>query len=131
MLARLQQIGAMRRSKDPEFELVSELFTSLAARFACAGCGGLGLSVREATDDSWDDWETSRACQSCGKPIPKERLDVFPDTKVCAVCQQEGEAGGDEEPEFCPRCGEVMKLRLDSRGTSRYVMSCPKCGSGR
>ena len=130
MLARLQQVGVLRRTTDPEPDLVCELFESTVARFACANCGQVGLTAREASDD-WEGSSLGRRCEVCGQSIPTERLEVFPDTKLCATCQRKDETGADVTAEYCPRCGEVMTMRLDSRGTSRYVMACPKCGSPR
>jgi transcription elongation factor Elf1 len=128
MLKRLQGVGVMRRCKDPEPTLVKELFESTANRFACASCEGAGLSVREAEDEDWDDWGGAVACQGCRQPIPRERIEIFPGTKLCAACQQKDDSGANDEPEFCPRCGDIMSVRLKG-GTSRYVMSCPNCAS--
>jgi len=128
MLARLQGVGVMRRSKDPEPELVRELFESTATRFTCPECKHVGLSVGEAKDDDWDDRGAGVACRGCRQVIPRERLEIFPGTKLCAACQQKDDLGVNDEPEFCPRCGDIMSVRLKS-GTSRYVMSCPSCGS--
>lgn len=128
MLARLQGVGVMRRSKDPEPTLVRELFESTADRFVCSNCGHPGLVVRVAQDDDWADWDDAVSCRDCRKPIPPERLEIFPGTKLCAACQQKDDSGANDEPEYCPRCGDIMSVRLKS-GTSRYVMSCPSCGS--
>ncbi len=128
MLTRLQSVGVMRRSKDPDPALVKELFASTAERFACASCTHVGLATREAPDEGWDEWGGAVACEGCRQPIPRERLEIFPGTKLCAACQQKDDSGANDEPEFCPRCGDMMSVRLQ-RGTSRYVMSCPGCGS--
>jgi len=128
MLMRLQGVGVMRRSKDPEPTLVRELFGSTADRFACATCERVGLHVRQGEADDWEDWGGAVACKSCRQPIPRERLEIFPGTKLCAACQQKDDAGANDEPEYCPRCGNIMSVRLKS-GTSRYVMSCPTCGN--
>lgn len=126
MLARLQQAGALRRMREPEPDLVLELFRGSVDRFACAECGRVGLAVAEASDD-WDEWSDARSCESCGRPISRERLEVFSDAKLCAACQQNDETGPVDDVEYCPRCGGVMTTRLVSRGTSRYVMACPSC----
>ena len=128
MLTRLQGVGVMRRSKDPEPTLVRELFKSTADRFVCSSCARVGLGVREVQDDDWDQWGGAVACRGCRQPIPRERLEIFPGTKLCAACQQKDDSGANDEPEYCPRCGNIMSVRLKS-GTSRYVMSCPTCGS--
>jgi predicted RNA-binding Zn-ribbon protein involved in translation (DUF1610 family) len=129
MLARLQAAGALRRTREPEPELVRQLFQATASRFACQACGHQGLACREADADEWDDWRAVRPCQACGQPIAPERLEVFPQTKLCSACQKKEEVGGLTEVDYCPRCGDAMKIRLDSRGASRYVMSCPSCGA--
>lgn len=127
MLTRLQGVGVMRRSNDPEPSLVRELFESTAGRFSCSRCEHIGLAVRAAQDDDREDWDEAVACQGCRQAIPRERLEIFPGTKLCAACQQKDDSGANDEPEFCPRCGDIMSVRLKS-GTSRYVMSCPNCG---
>ena len=128
MLTRLQEVGVMRRSKDPEPAIVRELFESTAERFACASCQHIGLSVRTGPVDDWSDAHEAVACKDCRQIIPRERLEIFPGTKLCAACQQRDDAGANDEPEYCPRCGNIMSVRLKS-GTSRYVLSCPQCGS--
>jgi predicted RNA-binding Zn-ribbon protein involved in translation (DUF1610 family) len=128
MLARLQGVGVMRRSKDPEPTLVRELFDSTASRFVCSNCGAAGLVARVAEDDDWGDWGDAVCCKGCRQPIPPERLEIFPATKLCAACQQKDDSGANDDPEYCPRCGDIMSVRLKG-GTSRYVMSCPSCGS--
>ncbi|MEO8495207.1 MAG: TraR/DksA C4-type zinc finger protein [Planctomycetota bacterium] len=128
MLTRLQSAGVMRRSKDPEPDLVRELFKSTACRFSCSTCEHVGMTVREAQDDDGADWGGAVACKGCRQPIPRERLEIFPGTKLCAACQKKDDSGANDEPEYCPRCGNIMTVRLKN-GTSRYVMSCPTCGS--
>lgn len=32
-------------------------------------------------------------CESCGRPIARERLDVLPDARLCIQCAREAEAG--------------------------------------
>lgn len=127
MLSRLQDVGMMRRSKEPEAMMVVQLFESTAKRFACTACLHVGLQVGDA-EDEWDDWGQARSCESCRQPIPPERLEIFPDSKLCVSCQQKDDSGASDEREFCPRCGDVMSVRLKS-GTSQYVMSCASCGS--
>ena len=129
MLSRLQAAGALRRIREPELGLVLELFAAAADRFACEQCGHQGLTCHQASDDGWDEWTTVRNCESCRQAISPQRLEVFPQAKLCLACQGKDEAGSLGDVEYCPRCGDVMTTRLASRGTSRYVMSCSSCGA--
>ena len=71
-----------------------------------------------------------RTCQGCGQPIAAERLEVFPDATHCTACAAAGIQGGDDEREFCPRCGGLMVTRQSTAGgITRYVMSCSDCGA--
>jgi len=128
MLTRLQQVGVLRRCKDPDPQLVWELFVSTAPRFACGRCGQTGLLTGAAADDDWDE---PKRCERCDASISRERLEVFPDAKLCATCQKKSEARAAQEVEYCPRCGEIMKLRLVNRGLTRYRLMCPGCGTQR
>ncbi|MBC8354254.1 MAG: TraR/DksA C4-type zinc finger protein [Planctomycetes bacterium] len=128
MLARLQVVGVMRRSKEPEAALVKELFESTADRLTCSACEHVGLDVCESQEEDWGEWGGVVSCKGCRQPIPRERVEIFPGMKLCAACQQKDDLGANDEPEFCPRCGDMMSVRLKT-GTSRYVMSCPGCGS--
>ncbi len=51
-----------------------------------------------------------RLCHACNKPIPVERLEIFPDTTLCRNCQESlesGELGSENSIEpVCPRCKE-------------------------
>lgn len=87
MLARLQAVGALRRTHEPESGLVLELFAAMVHRFSCEQCGEKGLTCHEANDEEWDDWQVIRNCESCRQPISPERLAVFPQTKLCLACQ--------------------------------------------
>ena len=129
MAARLRQAGKLRRVAEPEIEILAELFTASAATFACDSCAAVGLVARPAAEDD-SDWGGSRACEVCGKPIPAERVELFPHIKVCVTCQGKSESGRDTaDAEYCPRCGAIMKLRQSrGGGVTRYAMSCPECG---
>ena len=125
MLQRLAEIGMMKRSSDPDLDLLQELVRSAAGRLICHACQGVGLTVTPVSDDEWDD---VRYCDGCRKPIPSERLEVFPDTTCCAACQTSSEDGSDQEREFCEQCGTVMTMRLRrSAGPTAYEMKCPNC----
>lgn len=119
----------VRPGREPEWEIMVELLGGAAGQLACPRCGRTGLTVRPAPDDSA--WADDPICSSCSRPIPRERLQAVPGTRVCAACQRAEESGGTVEVEYCPRCGAPMRLRLSrSAGVSRYVMACtaePPC----
>jgi DNA-directed RNA polymerase subunit M/transcription elongation factor TFIIS len=130
-LARLRAAGLFKRAKDPEPELVAELLKTAAASWQCADCGHAGLRVEATRDDfGGEEWGESRACERCKAPIPAERIELFPDTRLCVACQQQSEKGIDDAPaEYCPRCGSIMQLRRSrGAGIARYIMVCPACG---
>ena len=129
MLSRLRRLGILRREKEPDVALVLELFRSAAGRFECPECGRTGLSAVPADgDDDEEQWTGQRRCKSCDTAIPKERVDLLPDVRLCAECQRRDETGASDEREFCPRCGSVMRLVLQGgAGISRYQMKCPEC----
>jgi predicted RNA-binding Zn-ribbon protein involved in translation (DUF1610 family) len=108
--------------------LIGELFRSAAGRFTCPGCQTVGLTTRPLVDES-DEWGMPRACESCGQPIARQRLEVFPQTRLCVACQALADRGQRDAPEdYCPRCGNVMILRPRlNQGLARYAMTCPKC----
>jgi DNA-directed RNA polymerase subunit M/transcription elongation factor TFIIS len=128
MLRRLQSAGMMRRAKEPDEAVIEELFLQTAPRFPCPECGRTGLVVEDVDVDA--DWGTARLCARCRRPIPPERLEIFPGATLCAACQQADEAAGEADPatpDYCPRCGSIMTLRASGAGMSRYVMTCPQC----
>jgi predicted RNA-binding Zn-ribbon protein involved in translation (DUF1610 family) len=131
-LMRLRQAGLLRREKEPEAALVHELFLATAARFICAECGCVGLTV-VPVEDEFDDAEwgqPARNCEACRQPIPAERLELFPHTTLCVACQRGAETGQDQGPaEYCPRCGNVLVLRAIRRGVTEYALVCPECGA--
>lgn len=125
MLARLRQLGMFRRAEDPPADVIAELFLRSAGRFRCDACGTVGLMVNAAADE----WEEARHCVACSRPISQERLIAVPHATRCAACQAKSESGEEEPPEYCPRCGTPMVMRLRTgHGISRYVMVCPLCG---
>lgn len=127
LMQRLSEIGMMKRSADPDLELLQELLRSAADRLPCHTCEAVGLTVSQASDD--DEWDDVRYCDGCRKPIAPARLEVFPDATRCAVCQTSSESGGQQEREFCEYCGSVMTIRLRrSAGPAAYEMKCPSCG---
>ncbi len=129
LLLRLQQIGMLRRVKDPEWQLLCELAPSAAERLACPQCEHIGLLAGEDRADDDDDWGIGRSCAACGKPIPPERVELYPDAKLCATCQQSQDAGAvHDDPEYCPKCGALMTVRQTrGAGITRYVSVCSEC----
>lgn len=130
MLDWLRSVRMARRDAAPEEDLIGELFRAAAAKFTCPKCAHVGLVVRPAPEDNNDeDWGMARACQACGRPIARERLEAFPDATVCVACQTQAERGEDTgQAEYCPRCGNVMRLRQTrTSGVTRYVSACPQC----
>lgn len=129
MLAWLRQARRVRRDAEPELELIGELFRIAAPHFVCPECQSTGLQVRPAPQENDEDWGMARSCEGCGKPIPRERLEIFPNTRLCVACQSSddrGVPGG--VPEYCPRCGNVMAMKQTrTAGVTRYVMACPQC----
>ncbi len=119
----------IKPTSDIATDLLLELFRTSAGRFACPQCGEAALvaTPSEPLDD--EAWGEPRKCESCGAPIPPERLEVFPDTRLCVACQNLDERGELTGPaEYCPHCGSVMVLkRASGSGITRYVMTCPAC----
>lgn len=125
MLARLRSLGLMRRDAKPDPGMVRELFRSSANRFSCHDCDHLGLTVREPIDDEWG---TVKVCDRCRGRIPTERLELYPDATRCAACEAAAGPAGTEDREFCPRCGDLLKVQLRRSGVTRYELVCPSCG---
>jgi hypothetical protein len=129
LVQRLQSAGMLRREKEPAWELAIQLLVSRAGGLCCSKCHVAGLRVVDAEPPDSDEWDEVRACGRCGKTIPVERLEVFPDAQFCPNCQQKSEQGqAAEEVEFCSHCGAVLTLRQSRRGLARYVKHCPECG---
>lgn len=130
MIEHLRAAGMLRRCGGPDADLLPELFRTAATRLACPGCGVRGLAVREPVDDADDEaWGMARRCDGCSSPIPRERLEALPDTRLCAACQAGDERGQPGGPaEYCPKCGSVMTVRQSrGAGLARYVLACPSC----
>lgn len=129
-LAWLRAVGKLRQEAKPDAALIDELFRTTAGQFACRVCGAVGLSVKPVDDEDEDvAWGQPRRCEDCSAPIPRERLELFPQTRLCVACQSRDERGArPTEVEYCPRCGAAMQLVLSrGSGISRYRVSCPSC----
>src|SRR4051794_10663159 len=114
LLARLRELGFLRRHAEPSDELTIELAQSAIddGRWGrCDSCGQSGLGLASSSDEADDPtiWGDARHCERCGAIIPAERLEVFPDSKNCPRCQKQMETGpGPSDHEYCPHCGSIM-----------------------
>jgi hypothetical protein len=136
--SRLRLIGLLRREKDPDEDALAELLIDAAPRMTCPGCrakGTLRATPSEALPEDWEDgnWQAAVLCEICRQPIPFERLEALPGSRRCVDCQGKAETGSlaEDEPEYCPKCGALVELRV-SRGTgiTRYKRCCtgvPPC----
>lgn len=128
MLANLQRRGMLKRETKPTPSLMRELLETVCTSLPCNECGNLGMTVH---DDWSDDWSDEVLCDGCKTAIDPERLEVFPDSKLCQRCQAGMEAGETpgEETEYCLRCGGLMKLtRRGGGGLAGYQSVCSDCG---
>lgn len=127
LLTRLRASGKMRRSDEPDVALLVELAKTATKSWCCEKCEHQGLAFREVQDNP-DDWNDARACEACGQLIPPERVELYPDSTLCAGCQRKVESGQSPAAEYCPRCGSILQLRpTKSAGISRYAMYCASC----
>jgi hypothetical protein len=130
---RLRALGLLRRAPHPPEELLSELLRIHLSELKCDACGLAGLHVLPTDQsDPQDDWQQAALCQICNEPIPTERLEVFPDAVRCVACQGAEDRGEEPfEPEFCPKCGALLELRVSrGSGITRYKQFCtgdPPC----
>lgn len=130
---RLRALGLLRRAPDPPDDLVCELLKAHGQRLTCDNCRhpGLVIDFNPAAPDD-DDWQTAVVCEVCRKPIPDERLQAVPGAKRCVACQDAEERGlAPTEPDFCPKCGALLELRVArGGGLTRYKLACtgrPPC----
>ena len=134
LVARLRLVGQLRRDKDPNDGIVEALLAEYAPLMTCPTCKAIGLKATDADDadldDEWsddDDWQAAVLCEICRQAIDPERLEFLPDTKRCTECQHKSETGTlpDDDPEFCPRCGALVELRVSrGSGLTRYKRFC-------
>jgi hypothetical protein len=133
----LRLIGLLRRAKEPDESMLAELLVDAAPRMTCPGCKAKGTLRAAPTDelpDVWDDdgWQAAVLCEICRKAIPPERLEAMPESRRCVACQDKTETGTlEEEPDFCPKCGALVELRVSrGAGITRYKRFCtgvPPC----
>ena len=130
---RLRGLGLLRRAPHPPGELVVELLHANLSRLSCDSCGNAGIVLSPPEDDSTgDDWQQATVCEVCKKPIPTERVEVFPNVRRCVDCQGVADRGEEpDEPDFCPKCGSLVELRVSQgAGITRYKRFCtgsPPC----
>jgi len=135
IVRRLRSLGLLRRSTDPPKEMVRELLVANVSRLVCDQCQAAALVFSEPTEtdnNQEDDWQQAIVCEVCRKPIPPERVEVFPNAKRCAPCQDAADRGAEpDEPEFCEKCGSLVELRVSrGGGITRYKRFCtgsPAC----
>jgi RNA polymerase-binding transcription factor DksA len=127
---RLLAAGLLRSHSEATRDELRELALALAGKLSCPSCGQIGLRARPL-DDETQGWLEARRCEDCGKPIDPERLEVFPDAKLCPTCQRQEEKGNAPSTgEYCPTCGSPMVVRASTgRGVHRYVLTCSGCGA--
>ena len=131
-ISRLRLVGSLRREKEPLEAVVAELFADAAPQMTCPVCKSRGLLVAPSDIEDEDDWQAAVLCEICRQTIPPERLEYLPETRRCVACQGNAETGKlDEEPEFCPKCGAFVELRVSrGAGITRYKQFCtgtPPC----
>jgi len=129
LIARLRDLGMLRRDDGRDIGLLLELARSKAADFACPACEAPGYLPQEVSgDDDFDDLPPPRPCMACGATIPAERVELFPESDLCARCQEKIDRGeslsGDD---YCERCGSPLVVRKTSTGVTRYQQVCPQC----
>ncbi len=118
----------LRREKQAEASLVQALLTAAQPRVTCDVCGQVGQRLEAATDEDDGLWPDARTCDRCQVLLSPERLEIFPTARLCAACQAAQQTSPGER-EFCPRCGDVLRLVTSrSRGLSQYVLACSGCG---
>ena len=117
----------------PSEELVSELLAANLSPLECDACGFAGLLLgAEDETEAQDNWQHAALCQICNQPIPPERLEILPDASRCVACQDAEDRGEEAaKPEFCPKCGALLELRVSrGGGITRYKQFCtanPPC----
>ncbi len=129
LVVRLRSHNMLRRNAEPDEGLLRILVAESSKNFECSECGRCPLEV--SAEDPFDDgaWGDPVKCQICGETIPKERIEIFPKTRLCTKCQVSDEKGEiEEEPDYCPRCGDIMRMKQRTTGgIAGYRLVCPAC----
>ena len=128
LIGRLRDLGMLRRDDGRDLALLLELARSRGAEIRCPGCDAAGFAPEETFGDDFDDAPPPRPCMACGNTIPAERVELFPESDLCARCQEKVDRGeslsGDD---YCDRCGTPLVVRKTSAGVTRYQQVCPQC----
>ncbi|MGI9457426.1 MAG: TraR/DksA C4-type zinc finger protein [Aeoliella sp.] len=136
LVTRLRLVGQLRRDKEPDDAIIDALIAGSVGRMTCPSCKGIGLHATDGDQQPSQedgDWQAAALCEICRKTIDEERLEALPGTLRCATCQGQAEAGTlpDDDPEFCPKCGALVELRVSrGSGITRYKRFCtgvPAC----
>lgn len=72
-----------------------------------------------------------RDCTRCNRQIEQARLEILPDTNVCARCAAEVDKNAARrqtarDAQSCPRCGGRLVARKGSKGPYRKCATCSK-----
>src|SRR5207247_1303018 len=110
----LRSIGRLRIHSDATGDELRQLAIALAPQSPCPKCGAGGL-VAVSTDDDEAGWPEARRCESCGKAIEAERIEVLANATLCAACQRAEERGDNAATgEFCEKCGSPLLVTLST-----------------
>lgn len=128
----LQSAGHLKRMKDPASPLIPELLKTFLPTIACSQCNKVGLRIvahKEDFDDTW--FGVQPKCESCKSEISKERLEIFPNAKLCVKCQGKTEsnpADSNQTEDSCPKCGQWLVTSRRRSSVQAFAVHCPGCG---
>lgn len=128
---RLRKLGMMRRDAEPSNDLIKEMVERMCDGFKCATCDNVGLATSDKDPFDDEEWGQARKCERCQATIPAERIEIYPDTRLCTNCKAKVDAGeetDDVEIDYCPKCGDIRQLKArGGSGIAGYKMYCPTC----
>ena len=125
MLAQLRALGMLRRDAKPDPSVILELYSNHVQQIRCPECRKNGVLLELFSDE--DDWDDAVYCEVCKEPIPRERLELFPNETVCAPCKSKPIPANEDD--FCSYCGGILKASASrGAGISRYRLVCTDCG---
>lgn len=130
LVDRLRKLGMLRRDAKPDGGVVKELVERMSDGFKCSTCGSVGMTANAEDPFDDEDWGQGRKCDRCSEIIPAERMEVFPDSRLCMKCQAKADSGDhdDGEVDYCAKCGDARQLRKrPGSGIAGYQMYCPTC----